>query len=90
MCRELQSQCCAILSSIVCHMLQLPAPEDLAPLGSLLPAVLSTLVEGVEAEHSAGRPLDTPAVGAMLDLVAQLTSEAPPGLQPFLRQVRQR
>ncbi|KAL4857208.1 Serine/threonine-protein kinase ATM [Chlorella vulgaris] len=85
--RELQSQCCAILSSIVSHMLQLPAPEDLAPLGSLLPAVLSTLVEGVEAEHSAGRPLGTPAVGAMLDLVAQLTSGAPPGLQPFLRQV---
>lgn len=68
-------------------MLGPPAGADLAPLGALLPAVLSTLVEGVEVEAAAGRPLDTPAARAMLELVGQLTAGAPAELKPYLRQV---
>ena len=68
-------------------MLRLPSPADMAPLGALLPAILSTLVEGLEAEHSAQRPLDTPAVRTLLALVSQLTTGAPLALQQALRQV---
>lgn len=64
-------------------MLQAAAPGGLDPLGAMLPAMLSTLGEGIEAEHSAGRPLDA----CLLALVAQLTTGAPEALRPFLRQV---
>ena len=78
---------CGILSGTVARMLRLSSPADMAPLGALLPAVLSTLVEGIEAEHSAQQPLDTPAVKSLLALVSQLTTGAPPALQQALRQV---
>jgi hypothetical protein len=86
-CREIQEQVCGILSGTVARMLRLPSPADMAPLGALLPAILSTLVEGIEAEHSAQRPLDTPAVRTLLALVSQLTTGAPLALQQALRQV---
>jgi hypothetical protein len=85
--RELQEQCCGMLEGVVARMLHQHSAAELAPLGAMLPALLSTLAEGIEAEHSAGRPLDTPAVQAMLHLVGQLTSGAPEPLRPSLRQV---
>lgn len=76
-----------MLGGVVASMLRQQGAAELAPLGAMLPALLSTLAEGIEAEHSAGRPLDTPAVQAMLRLVFQLTTGAPELLRPFLRQV---
>jgi hypothetical protein len=83
---ELQDHCCAILSSLVSRALAQPPAGDLAPLGALLPALLSTLGQGLEAQHAAGAAPDTPAARAMLELVEQLTTGAPQGLRPFLRQ----
>ena len=76
-----------MLAGVVDGMLRQHSAAELAPLGAMLPALLSTLAEGIEAEHSAGRPLDTPAVQAMLRLVGQLTTGAPEPLRPSLRQV---
>ena len=76
-----------MLAGVVERMLRQRGAAELAPLGAMLPALLSTLAEGIEAEHSAGRPLDTPAVRALLGLVGQLTTGAPQPLRPFLRQV---
>ena len=87
LCRELQEQCCSLLAGMVERMLGQSAPGDLAPLGAMLPALLSTLAEGIEAEHSAGRPLDTPAAKAMLALVGKLTIGAPDALKAHLEQV---
>ena len=76
-----------MLAGGVVGMLRQHSAAELAPLGAMLPALLSTLAEGIGAEHSAGRPLDTPAVQAMLRLVGQLTTGAPELLRPSLRQV---
>lgn len=75
-CRELQEQCCTLLAATVAHMLCQP-PGQLAPLGSVLPALLSSLGESIEAECAARRPLDAPGARAMLALVQQLTTGAP-------------
>ncbi len=76
-----------MLASVVSLMLRQRSAAELEPLGAMLPALLSTLAEGIEAEHSAGRSLDTPAVQAMLRLVGQLTTGAPQPLRTFLQQV---
>lgn len=85
--RELQQRCCAMLADAVARMLRQPGAAGAARLGALLPAVLSTLGEAIEAEHAAGRPLNTPAVKSLLELAAQLTTGAPEALRPYLRQV---
>jgi hypothetical protein len=69
-----------MLSGVVARMLGRPGGGEVAAVGALLPALLSSLAEGIEAEHSAGR---------LLELAAQLTTGAPQALRPFLRQVRQ-
>lgn len=63
------------------------ASGGLEPLGAMLPAMLSTLGEGIEAEHTAGCSLDAGGAACLLALVAQLTTGAPGALRPFLRQV---
>ncbi|KAL4452130.1 hypothetical protein ABPG75_007792 [Micractinium tetrahymenae] len=85
--RQVQGQVCELLSGTVARMLRCPAGADLAPVGTVLPALLSRLAEGIEAEHSAGRPLDSPGAKGLLALVAQLTTGAPQELRPHLRQV---
>lgn len=77
-----------MLSGIVTCMLHQPGSgADLAPLGAMLPAVLSVLGEGIEAESSAGSPLDVRAAKCLLALVGQLTTGAPQALRQYLRQV---
>lgn len=83
----MQAQVCELLSGILTRTLGRPAGDDLAPVGAMLPALLSRLAEGIEAEHSAGRPLDAPGPKGLLALVDQLTTGAPAELRPFLRQV---
>lgn len=78
---------CELLTGAFACMLRRPVGADLAPVGAMLPALLSRLAEGIEAEHATGRPLDAPGPRAMLDLAAQLTTGAPQDLQPYLRQV---
>lgn len=85
-CRELQEQCCSLLSGVFGHMLG--APAALPTLGAMLPAILATLVEAVEAEHVAGRPMDAPNALALLGLIRHLTlGDAGALLQPYLKQV---
>jgi hypothetical protein len=87
-CRELRQEVCALLSGMVGRLLGPPPAADLAPLGTLLPAMLSTLGEAVEAEYAAGRPMAAGAAKCIVQLVTALTSDAPPLLQPFLHEVR--
>lgn len=86
-CRQVQAEVCELLSGILARMLGRPAGTDLAPVGAMLPALLSRLAEGIEAEHTAGRRLDAAGAQGLLAVAAQLTTGAPKGLRPYLRQV---
>ena len=83
--RELQEPCCALLGGVVQHLLGGGA-GGIAALGSMLPALLSTLVEALEAEAEAGRPLSAPPARALSALVERLTVSAPRELLPYLKQ----
>ena len=83
--RELQEPCAALLGGVVAHLLGGGA-AGIAALGSMLPALLSTLVEALEAEAAAGRPLSAPPARALAALVDRLTVSAPRELLPYLRQ----
>ncbi|PSC71129.1 serine threonine-kinase ATM isoform X1 [Micractinium conductrix] len=87
--REMQAECCELLSGIVARMLRQRGGAEPAAVGSMLPALLSSLAEAVEADHSAGGGKRGTAATAdcLLALVGQLTTGAPAGLRPFLRQV---
>lgn len=76
-----------MLSGAVERVLRQPGAADVAALGALLPALLSVLGEGLQAEHEAGRPLEAPAPACLLALVEQLTTQAPQALRPYLSQV---
>ncbi|KAK9806879.1 hypothetical protein WJX72_005975 [[Myrmecia] bisecta] len=80
--RELQELCCQLLGDIVDQLVK--EPDARATLGALLPALVSAAAEGVEAqEATAGHDAGHPCV----KLILRLTTQAPAGLQPFLRQV---